>query len=510
VPETRTKLKHLLEDIRDNYPFPIEEAIITELIANSLDSKCSVIDLQTDPRLERLTLTDDGEGMTRTNFVEYHDIASTGKVRGKGIGFAGVGAKLALLICREIFTETKRRAATLSSRWWLQDEYRAPWEMVQPLGLVPHPSGTAVRLQFHRSAADCLLDPAAVADIARKHFYPLLDHEFTTVLRLIYPRGVTIRVNGESVELPQMDRSSRHYTVVRIGRRKRPVGIGFVETCSDPLPEDDQGIAISTYGKVIKRGWDWLGIRPRNPDRITGVVEVPEMVQCLTTNKSDFLRDPTNLQRYYKYRRYIQQAISVVLERLGEFRHQEGPRDKALEKLQKEIDRVVADILPEFPELAPLFGRKKRDAEVTTRLPDDNGAVSVEEQQGADTATGDKGGPGSGGGVEGATDGPFEGTHLEPTKDGSLRATERTGRRKRPGLMISFDEESGGPELAWLRETTLYVNALHPAFERVRGTHSVGLYITFVAACELSTKVQEERQPMEFIQKFMAAWGAQE
>jgi len=41
--ETRVNLQHLLEDIRDTYPFPIEEAILTELVANALDSGASEI-----------------------------------------------------------------------------------------------------------------------------------------------------------------------------------------------------------------------------------------------------------------------------------------------------------------------------------------------------------------------------------------------------------------------------------------------------------------------------------
>ena len=38
-----------------------------------------------------------------------------------------------------------------------------------------------------------------------------------------------------------------------------------------PLPEDRQGIAISTFGKVIKRGWDWLGLTPAAPARVSGL-----------------------------------------------------------------------------------------------------------------------------------------------------------------------------------------------------------------------------------------------
>ncbi|PKL72584.1 hypothetical protein CVV26_01060 [Candidatus Kuenenbacteria bacterium HGW-Kuenenbacteria-1] len=47
--ETRVNLKHLLEDIRDGYSLTVEEIILTELIANSLDSKASRIELFTEP-----------------------------------------------------------------------------------------------------------------------------------------------------------------------------------------------------------------------------------------------------------------------------------------------------------------------------------------------------------------------------------------------------------------------------------------------------------------------------
>lgn len=47
--ETRVNLKHLLEDIRDSYSSPIEEVIITELVANALDSKATEIHFSADP-----------------------------------------------------------------------------------------------------------------------------------------------------------------------------------------------------------------------------------------------------------------------------------------------------------------------------------------------------------------------------------------------------------------------------------------------------------------------------
>ena len=128
--ETRVNLKHLLEDIRDSYPCPQEEAIITELIANALDSGASEIRFFTGLESKTMSVVDNGEGMRRRNLKEYHDIAATTKVRGKGIGFAGVGVKLALLVAEKVVTETKRGSFHKATQWKLGGVQRAPWEYV--------------------------------------------------------------------------------------------------------------------------------------------------------------------------------------------------------------------------------------------------------------------------------------------------------------------------------------------------------------------------------------------
>ncbi len=507
--ETRVDLKHLLEDIRDSYPCPVEEAILTELIANALDSGCSRIDIRVEPSQQRLTFVDNGEGMTRKGFERYHDIAATTKIRGKGIGFAGVGAKLALLVCREVLTETRRPRSCFCSRWWLESSFKAPWEDMGTLGIVSDTKGTGVRLHFKDGEAKQLLSAASVRSAIRRQFYPLLDPEFTKVLGHIYPCGITIAVNDEALALPDMKREAAAYFVVRKGKRKKLTGIGFLVKAADELDEAQRGLAVSTYGKVIKRGWEWLGVTPRNPGHLTGVVEVPELVEVLTTNKCDFLRDPTSLQKYYKTRKAVQEAVADVLEGFGETRKPEPKRDKGLERLQKEIDKVVGEILPDFPELAPLFGRKKSGAEVPAVLADPEGMSVAVEADGSDVATGDRGGAGAGAGegVEGAVEGLLDGTHLDVDDTGAEKAKERTSRRKRPGLMIGFDDETGGDEMAWLRGSTLYVNALHPAYKRLRGGSAADLYITFAVASTLSAHVQEGRPPLEFLQRFMVSWG---
>src|SRR6266545_2853922 len=154
--ETRVDLHHLLEDLRDAYPGSLEETILTEVIANALDSGAALIRLETDPAESTFTVIDDGAGMKRRELARYHDIASSGKTRGQGIGFAGVGIKLGLLVADEVVTETRRGATHVATTWNLASRRRAPWRWVPPPGLVAE-RGTAVRLRLENPLS-ALLD----------------------------------------------------------------------------------------------------------------------------------------------------------------------------------------------------------------------------------------------------------------------------------------------------------------------------------------------------------------
>jgi len=77
---------------------------------------------------------DNGSGMQRKDLARYHDIASSTKRRGQGIGCAGVGIKLGLLVCEEVLTETKRGQTHVSTMWHLSSRHRAPWKWMPPIG----------------------------------------------------------------------------------------------------------------------------------------------------------------------------------------------------------------------------------------------------------------------------------------------------------------------------------------------------------------------------------------
>src|SRR3989338_8663844 len=175
--ETRVNLKHLLEDMRDSYNAPLEEVILTELIANALDSKATRLDFIADATGRFLRCVDNGAGMKRQQLKEYHNIASSDKVRGQGIGFAGVGAKLSLLLAERVVTESRGgRGSRAATEWRLTNPYRAPWKFIPATEAVSFPRGTSVTMYFSDDQPHLLKKEFVEGGII-KHFYRLL-HEY--------------------------------------------------------------------------------------------------------------------------------------------------------------------------------------------------------------------------------------------------------------------------------------------------------------------------------------------
>ncbi len=490
--ETRVNLKHLLEDIRDSYPCPQEEAIITELIANALDSGASEIRFFTSLESKTVSVVDNGEGMRRRNLKEYHDIAATTKVRGKGIGFAGVGVKLALLVAEKVVTETKRGSFHKATQWKLESVQRAPWEYVEPNKMVVSSNGTAISIVLSDYNSGLLKD-SFIEQVLHTHFYPILDKEFMDrILRYVYKKGVAFFINDRKVALLETEKpSQRKSFLVKLGKRGRTVGIGFLDRHKEELSEDQRGMAISTYGKVIKRGWDWVGVTPRNPRCLTGIVEIPQLSEILTTNKADFLKDIKSLKKYYRYRKAIQGIVESILQEFGETGIFSQESEKNLRPLEKEIEQVLGNMLNDFPELSPLLGRR------------DSGE--------------------SAGGVVPDSENPFVGTSLpepelpeekiseqpiEPGLESAEPDRQKEVRRRRAGLTISFENAPERKELGWLVENTIWINEGHPAYRRAADSAAENYHLLLSVAWVLSCYLENEKSPQDFINRFLSSWGS--
>lgn len=506
--ETRVDLLHLLEDLRDAYPGSLEETIVTEIVANSLDSGAAEITVTTDPAACSLTVGDDGGGMSRQALSRYHDLAATSKRRGRSIGFAGVGIKLGLLASEEVVTETRRKRTHLATSWRLSSKNRAPWRWIEPPGHRTS-EGTTVRL-YLTNPLSALLDPGFVEAILLRSFQPLVDPSFDEVLAPHYPRGVRFVVNGRSLARTAAD-PARASIAIRMRRQRKLSGLGYLSRKTD-LAEDERGVAVSTLGKVIKRGWDWLGVTPGDPDRITGLVEVPGLVEALTLNKADFVRTGQRGAIYLAFRKALQEAVSSRLGEWGDAPRPSDVRTPHTRALERDLQTVLAGLSDDFPLLAALVDRRPGGQQ---RLPLGVDGPRVASPLTPGAAESDPGSAEEDGDL--AAEWPAGGeipvideaapTSTPSPPDSTLRGSGGPKKPARYGLAVRFQSRPDDPALGLLIESTVWVNEAHPAFRRAVASRSEGYHIALTVAMTLAPLAVEPRKVHEFVTAFLAGWG---
>jgi hypothetical protein len=501
--ETRVDLLHLLEDLRDAYPGAIEETILTEILANSLDSGANLIRITADSTAASLMVADNGSGMPRRDLRRYHDLAATTKTRGQGIGFAGVGIKLALLACKEVVTETRRGKVHVATSWHLTSRQRAPWKWVPPPGLVAE-RGTAVKLHLADPLSP-LTDRGFVEAAIRRHYQSLLDPACDEILAPLYPRGTVFEVNGETLRKQATPAAETAQLAIRAGRKRKPASV----------PEDQRGVAISTYGKIIKRGWDWLGVSPNAPERIGGLIEVPALAASLTLNKGDFIRTGQRGATYLAFRKAIQEAVVRQFAAWGDSREQpEAARPRSLRTLERDLERVLLELSEGFPLLASLVehrrGGQKR-LPLAPRTGARNGlgfgpelsSTAPAEENAADAAI-----------AAASPDMPGERELSQPPSKSELpaggAALPKPRGERRPvklGLAVQFEDRPGDLEPGRLVESTVFINRTHPAYQRAAASRSEGYHIALSVALALAPLAVEPAGEHAFVIAFLARWG---
>jgi hypothetical protein len=508
VGETRVDLLHLLEDLRDAYVGPIEETLLTEITANALDSGATDIQFVIDPVGATLTIVDNGAGMRRRDLARYHDVAASTKRRGEGIGFAGVGIKLGLLACREVVTETRRGSTHVATTWRLASKHRAPWRWTPPEGLVSY-RGTAVRLGL-ANVLSPLLDPAYVELTLKRHFAAVLAERFERLLAEHGRPRVALSVNGRALRAGSDGGGLVVPIEIRLPRKRKPAAVGFLERRPTPFPEDEHGVAISTLGKVIKRGWDWLGLTPEAGELVSGLVEVPPLAAALTLNKADFIRTGTGGALYLSYRKALQEVVARRLAEWGDLRRSETDRPPATIGL-REFEDVLQSLASQFPMLGSLVDRRRGGQ---TPLPISTGDMPGGLATATDRADSDlperteETGPGQIGGDEprpepDAVQLPDQTPAQKPFGPGGVGRL----RPRRFGLRISFERRPEDQEVARLVESTVAVNTAHPAYGRAVATRAVGYHVALSVALALAPVAVEAADQHAFLTSFLAGWG---
>jgi hypothetical protein len=295
--------------------------------------------------------------------------------------------------------------------------------------------------------------------------------------------------------------------------------LGYLSRHATPLPEDQRGVAISTLGKVIKRGWDWLGVTSVQSERINGLIEVPDLAASLTLNKGDFIRTGSRGAVYLAFRKAIQEAVSRQLEAWGDGRTgTPEASSRIMRPLERDLDRVLEELSDDFPLLGSLVERR---AGGQKRLPIDGKIpnIAVGTEAIAVLAV-----PSTAEPEPNKTEPAQPQTPPIPTDQGTAVTEPATptpptstsamlpghGRSRAPmryGLGIQFEDNPSNSELGRLVESTVWINQAHPSYRRALASRSVGYHISLAVALALAQLAVEPNHEHSFITKFLFHWG---
>ncbi len=378
--------------------------------------------------------------------------------------------------------------------------------------------GTAVQLKLH-NALSPLLDEGYLEGTLRRQYQPLLESAFDEMLVAHYPKGFRFEVNGRVLEHQPIHGSEVSTLAICLARKRKPAAVGYLARSESPFPDDQRGLAISTFGKVIKRGWDWLGVTPVAPDRMAGMIEAPALAAALTLNKGDFVRVGTRGALYLGYRKAIQEAVSRQLVHWGDVR-ESGDRAgrRAVRPMERDLETVLVDLAEEFPLLASLVerragGQKRLPIGQSSATEDGQGFLAASVMSGT-AAVEDVVTPPEAAQDPDEVPQPAESTQREanPQAESSPGVAVVPGPRGRSrpghyGLSIRFESHEGDPDLGCLIESTVVVNDAHPAYRRAVASRSEGYHIALAVALALARLAVPPAEEHEFVTAFLARWG---
>ncbi len=498
--KSNVNFKHFIRDQIELYPFGADEAALVELIANSLDAKSSRIDINFDKEIKIFELLDNGSGMTRRGFSDYHDFAMSFKKRGEGIGFAGLGAKLALWLSDKVETETRSARFSGFSEWKF-DKNELVWRELPKRTL----SESGTKTTFHLKASKfSILQQQGIERIIRRHYYPLLDPYLSQIYIMagIYPKPIEFFINGKKLTFdnPYSADKTENIETFLLGRGKRrpkTVGTGFFVLGKSSFSEEQCGVGICTYGKVVNR--EFFGTYPKDMQRISGYVEVPYLSKVLTTTKSDFIKVGTEGLKYNGFRRDMQKRFGSWLEKLGKIEKKpEATTDTA------ELEKVISRILGRLPELSTIFAAKIQQE---INIPSPEGETLAEAAPAPQKSKGNKQGEG---GVEGLPLFPEseEAPALKVSEPGAEFATTRH-RTVRFGPKVGWLESPTDLRLSWIDGETVVINSGHKAFKKAQneGSKRYHYLLSIAMALVRESAPATPQDSLDLLNKFFVSWG---
>jgi len=500
--KSRTYFKNLIKDLAEMYPYTIEEAILIELIANSLDAKPTKIQIIFDHKTKIMIIEDNGEGMTEDQFIKYHDFAAGLKSRGQGIGFAGLGAKISFNIANRVITETRSNEFLGGSNWYLTPDNELEWEDIKPVNLKGY--GTKVEIHFNKNIDFSYKNTEDIVNILMHNYLLLFETNFLNLYNElnIYPSNLKFIINNEEIKPIDiksfLDIEKLKTILPKKTRTKKRIGLGLFGLSNKeyPLCNDVCGVLICSYGKIIKS--EFFNQFPGEyGTKIIGLVEIPELSNFLNTSKTGFIRGGTKLEELINP---IRQEFKSWLQELG-IKPIEISDTEEAKKLEKEIKKI----LNALPELNQFFGSWEK---ISTLVKNTEGKIiSILENGSEHTIPNGEGEIETEGELTGK--GSENGKHLEENEKG-VEKSKPISRTAKQGPKITFADIPDRTELAWVEGGNIVINSGYPSYKKIYNNNIAKMiHNLFAIACAVMRfqMSEEENEYLMFIDKMMNAWG---
>ena len=470
--EMKINLLHALENFLDMYEQQPSEVMLIESIANSIDAGATKIDIYLDEKDNIYRLVDNGSGMSKDAFENYHTIALSNKDKSKGIGFAGVGAKIYLASWQSasIVTETCGDDGCLASKM-----YREGAKLVYDKDLSTEiQRGTSYTVNLSPE------DFKDLEDNITKHIV------YWYNMNLI--KGLKINVNGEEVKAwkPKLE---KEYTGTLIVKKK---SFNYcIWLSEEDLPEYMLNIVYTVYGKRVKSEmptffWD---VKSEFKRKLTCIIECDSISDLLTSNKEDFRKTPfRNLvvtDTRAAFLRWLKEN-DLIIKSTTDDNDSSTVRDL---DITQELNKILeTDDYSWMNPWGPISG--------STFVPNPDGTESGSKTSTSQHVAGTKGGNGSGGGI--TIGGPEPGAGYTGNGE-DINGEHKNRTRKGLGVIFADIEEDYREGWVDVENKAVVINLSHPLAKKIASSNSKTLYrynlakVIIVALIQYSEELGEKQ-----------------
>ena len=320
---------HTLENFKDAYDDE-SSVVVLEAMANALDAKADRVDITIMDR--HITFRDNGPGMNKKQFKAYHKISGSNKIKGHGIGFAGVGAKVYLAIWKNtvIHTETFGDEGAFASD--MRVRYGKPkWDECDS-NTVKHICGTSYGVKLREKDYNVL--EAKIHGMIRDQFNPAMLN------------GLTVVINSAKLE-PWNPRSNfQTRSVVKAKHLEFPI---MLSVMNEDVPSKYRHVQYQVWGKTVTtKKLEWAAdIAEPYGNRVHVLVNAEKCSKHLKLSKNSFKSGPGPVADMYKA---VERWVHEMLRKNGYVERQAGEIQRNA-KLAKFFQRLFKK--PEYEWLNP-------------------------------------------------------------------------------------------------------------------------------------------------------------